>query len=35
MNEGIQTDTTSGDANVAVDDISFINCEMSYLPPGK
>ncbi|XP_068427543.1 MAM and LDL-receptor class A domain-containing protein 1 isoform X2 [Clinocottus analis] len=33
MKEGIQTDTTSGDHIVAVDDISFINCEKSYQPP--
>ncbi|XP_034411292.1 MAM and LDL-receptor class A domain-containing protein 2 [Cyclopterus lumpus] len=33
MNEGIQTDPTSGGPNVAVDDVSFINCEKSYQPP--
>ncbi|XP_068593728.1 MAM and LDL-receptor class A domain-containing protein 1 isoform X2 [Cebidichthys violaceus] len=33
MNEVIQTDTPSGDHIVAVDDISFINCEKSYQPP--
>lgn len=35
MNEVTQTDTTAGDHIVAVDDISFLNCEKSYQPPGK
>ncbi|XP_039670520.1 MAM and LDL-receptor class A domain-containing protein 1 [Perca fluviatilis] len=33
MNKVTQTDTTAGDHIVAVDDISFLNCEKSYQPP--
>ncbi|XP_074507832.1 MAM and LDL-receptor class A domain-containing protein 1 [Sebastes fasciatus] len=33
MNKVTQTDTIAGDHIVAVDDISFINCEKSYRPP--
>ncbi|XP_059201290.1 MAM and LDL-receptor class A domain-containing protein 1-like [Centropristis striata] len=33
MNKVTQTDTTAEDHVVAVDDISFINCETSYKPP--
>lgn len=30
-----QQGTTAGDYVVAVDDISFLNCETYYQPPGK
>ncbi|XP_038573588.1 MAM and LDL-receptor class A domain-containing protein 1 [Micropterus salmoides] len=33
MNKVTQSDTTAGDHIVAVDDISFLNCEKSYQPP--
>nr|XP_020490862.1 MAM and LDL-receptor class A domain-containing protein 1-like isoform X1 [Labrus bergylta] len=33
LNEETQADSTSGDHSVAVDDISFVNCEESYQPP--
>ncbi|XP_044077011.1 MAM and LDL-receptor class A domain-containing protein 1 isoform X2 [Siniperca chuatsi] len=33
MKKVTQTDTTAGDHIVAVDDISFLNCEKSYQPP--
>ncbi|XP_034743360.1 MAM and LDL-receptor class A domain-containing protein 1 [Etheostoma cragini] len=33
LNKGTQTDTTAVDHIVAVDDISFLNCEKEYQPP--
>ncbi|KAK1879509.1 MAM and LDL-receptor class A domain containing protein 1 [Dissostichus eleginoides] len=33
VNKVTQTETTAGDHIVAVDDISFLNCEKSYQPP--
>lgn len=35
VNEATMGDTTAGDQTFAVDDISFLNCDKSYQPPGK